>query len=360
MSNDENTIQPGENEDSMGFLAPFAPKAEDNAPDPAHEVNNKPGRRQTTAEKAAADQPTILAEEVLPGEQIISIDPKLIDKNPYQNRVNFNKRKLQELADNIKEKGQISPCVVRRMGSRFQLVAGERRWRACIKAEINVNVVVRDINNEMMRTICHAENEKREDTNMIEKYLGARSLMVDEGMSREDAIREFKMSQTTYSRISKIENLPEDFIPKLAESAFSVQLNPYRIEEIGKLFRDNEDHAATLLEMLKQDIENFEHLPFDSDHEQYEETNKTTMAFVKKAKAIIKPAHEPKASEKPKEHDYEYSVDGRVVGSAKLNSRHFSIKLSKEDLPQDMLDKFILHVEEFFNVKSADPVGDEA
>jgi ParB/RepB/Spo0J family partition protein len=361
MSKAKNKNENKEDFEDTSFLEAFEPKPEESLVEVIQgEHPIKTSHRKTSAELAASNQPVIIDESLQPGEKIITIDPKLIDKNPYQNRYHFNKRKIAKLADKIKSAGQLSPCIVRQVGSRYQLAAGERRWRACTLAQIPIQVIVRDIGNEMMRTICHAENEDREDTSMVEKFLGIRSLISEEGKSREEAIGEFKMSQTTYSRISKIENLPDDFIHEFAESAYSVRLNPYRLEEIGKLFRDNEEFSDQFLEMLRNDIENFSFLEFDSDHEEQEEANKTAVAFVKKAKGLIKPASGPRVSEKPKDQEYEYLIDGRVVGTAKLNSRSFSLKFSKEDLPQDLMNKLVSHIETFFKEKEMEAVDTDA
>src|SRR5262249_6259860 len=105
--------------------------------------------------------------EVLEADLTISID--LIDPNPLQPRRVFQSERLSELAQSIRVNGIIQPLVVRKIGDRYQLVAGERRWRAAKLAELaQVPVVVRDIPDERLLEITLIENIQREDLNPIE------------------------------------------------------------------------------------------------------------------------------------------------------------------------------------------------
>src|ERR1035438_2493199 len=99
--------------------------------------------------------------------QHISIDA--IDANPLQPRRLFNPERLEELAQSIRSNGIIQPLVVRRAGERFQLVAGERRWRAAKLAGVQqVPVVIRDIPDDRLLEITLIENIQSEDLNPIE------------------------------------------------------------------------------------------------------------------------------------------------------------------------------------------------
>src|SRR5205807_3228719 len=93
----------------------------------------------------------------------------LIDPNPLQPRRLFEQEKLDELAQSIRSNGIIQPLVVRRAGERYQLVAGERRWRAAKLAEIAmVPVVVREIPDDRLLEVTLIENIQREDLNPVE------------------------------------------------------------------------------------------------------------------------------------------------------------------------------------------------
>src|ERR1700740_1264301 len=101
------------------------------------------------------------------GPQEMDID--LIDPSPYQPRTKFREEALDELARSIKASGIIQPLVVRPIGSRFQLIAGERRWRAAQRAGLTkVAAIVRQVSDELALEMTLVENIQREDLNAIE------------------------------------------------------------------------------------------------------------------------------------------------------------------------------------------------
>lgn len=105
-----------------------------------------------------------------PASGSLQIDIDLIDPSPYQPRTRFPEAGLEELAQSIRASGIIQPLVVRRIGSRYQLIAGERRWRASQRAQLlRVPVVLREVNNEQALELTLVENIQREDLNPIEQ-----------------------------------------------------------------------------------------------------------------------------------------------------------------------------------------------
>ena len=97
--------------------------------------------------------------------------------NANQPRKTFNEEKIGELADSIKEHGIIQPIVVRKREKGYEIVAGERRWRAAIKAELSqVPCLVRELNDEQNMLIAIIENMQREDLNPIEEAEGLRQM----------------------------------------------------------------------------------------------------------------------------------------------------------------------------------------
>ena len=303
----------------------------------------------TNADKALAAQANIYHTPEQEGEVIIMVDPDLIDRNPYQNRRFFNKRKITSLAESIKKNGQLQPCLVRKVGSRYQLALGERRLRACKEAEIQLAVTVGDISNEQMFSYVVAENEDRDDTSLIEKYLGIQVLLA-EGKTRDEAIAEFKLSTSTYTRLLKLNLLPIEMLDSLANSLLAEVLNSIRISEIGGLFRDFPDAHDILCDMLKQEIEDFSLQEFDTDTRQDDETNKAAAAFVVKAKKLLKPKLSGPAY-KPELFDYMYAQ--KPIGEGRLTQKSFSLNISKENLPNDVFNSFVAHVNEFFAKLSA-------
>src|SRR5271169_3876148 len=105
-----------------------------------------------------------------PSEGLFQADIDLIDPSPYQPRTRFREEALDELARSIHSSGIVQPLVVRRIKNRYQLIAGERRWRAAQRAGLlRVPVVVRDVSEEMALEMTLVENLQREDLNPIEQ-----------------------------------------------------------------------------------------------------------------------------------------------------------------------------------------------
>ena len=122
------------------------------------------------------------------GAQEIDID--LIEPSPYQPRTKFHEQALDELARSIKSSGIIQPLVVRPIGSRFQLIAGERRWRAAQRAGLSkVSAIVKQVADELALEMTLVENIQREDLNPIEAARAFERL-VDEFHLTQDAVAE--------------------------------------------------------------------------------------------------------------------------------------------------------------------------
>jgi ParB family chromosome partitioning protein len=123
-----------------------------------------------------------------PGPQQVDID--LIDPSPYQPRTRFREEALDELARSIQTSGIIQPLVVRPVGSRFQLIAGERRWRAAQRAGLTkVSVIVRQVSDSVALEMTLVENIQREDLNAIEAARAFEKLM-DEAQLTQEAVAE--------------------------------------------------------------------------------------------------------------------------------------------------------------------------
>ncbi len=141
---------------------------------------------QTVAAVGAVAPPT--REIMSAGPQQIDID--LIDPSPYQPRTRFREEALEELARSIKASGIIQPLVVRPIGGRFQLIAGERRWRAAQRAGLTrASAIVRQVSDELALEMTLVENIQREDLNAIETARAFDRLM-DEFQLTQEAVAE--------------------------------------------------------------------------------------------------------------------------------------------------------------------------
>lgn len=133
----------------------------------------------------AVNTTTAVNTQMSRGEQQIDID--LIDPSPYQPRVRFREQALEELAQSIRSSGIIQPLVLRQIGARYQLIAGERRWRAAQRAGLQrVPAVIRDVPEEQALEITLVENIQREDLNPVEQARAFDRLMAEFRLTQED------------------------------------------------------------------------------------------------------------------------------------------------------------------------------
>ncbi len=135
-----------------------------------------------------------------------------IEPNRDQPRKQFDPTALSELADSIKEYGVLQPLVVRPLpdGS-YQLVAGERRWRASRMAGLSsVPVVIRELTDSQAMELALIENLQREDLNAIEEAAGYRELMDRFGLTQEQVAQRVGKSRPVITNAMRLLNLPED------------------------------------------------------------------------------------------------------------------------------------------------------
>jgi ParB family chromosome partitioning protein len=145
-----------------------------------------------------------------------------IDPNPLQPRRVFQAERLAELAQSIRTSGIIQPLVVRRVGDRFQLVAGERRWRAAKIAGIGLApVVVLDIPDDRLLEITLVENIQREDLNPIETAIAFDRLGRELSLSAEEIGSRTGKDRTTITNFLRLLQLPPDLQQLVSERRLS-------------------------------------------------------------------------------------------------------------------------------------------
>jgi ParB family chromosome partitioning protein len=148
----------------------------------------------------------------------VNVGIDYIDPNPLQPRRLFQHDRLAELAQSIRANGIIQPLVVRKAGDRYQLVAGERRWRAAKIAGIQeVPVVVRDIPDDRLLEITLIENIQREDLNPIETASAFASMCAELHMSADQVGLRVGKDRTTVVNFTRLLQLPQDVQQMVAE-----------------------------------------------------------------------------------------------------------------------------------------------
>lgn len=132
--------------------------------------------------------------------------------NPLQPRKDFDPAALESLADSLRQKGVIQPLVVRPIANdQYEIVAGERRWRAAQIAQLHeVPVVIRDLDDTEVLEVAIIENIQREDLNAIEEALGIRALVDRFGHTQEKIAEALSKSRSHIANLMRLLNLPDE------------------------------------------------------------------------------------------------------------------------------------------------------
>ena len=146
-----------------------------------------------------------------------------IEPNPDQPRKDFDEEQLQELAESISVHGLIQPLTVRETEpGYYQIIAGERRWRACRMAGVaDVNVVVIEADDCKAMELALIENLQRSDLNCVEEALGYQTLVEDFGLTQEDCASRVGKSRSAVANAMRLLNLPEKVLEMLRSGALT-------------------------------------------------------------------------------------------------------------------------------------------
>ncbi|MDD5285447.1 MAG: ParB/RepB/Spo0J family partition protein [Desulfuromonadaceae bacterium] len=146
-----------------------------------------------------------------------------IRPNRNQPRKHFAPDKLEELAASIREKGIIQPLVVTRKDDHYEIIAGERRWRAAQKAGLHeIPVVIREATADAILELALIENIQRQDLNAIEEAQAYRSLVEHFKISQEDLARRVGKNRTTVTNALRLLKLPDDIQRDIVEERLSM------------------------------------------------------------------------------------------------------------------------------------------
>lgn len=139
-----------------------------------------------------------------------------IEPNRKQPRQTFDDAAIAELADSIRQHGLIQPIVVRYTGTNYQIVAGERRWRACrMLGMSDVPVIIKELDDSQTAQIALIENIQREDLNPVEEAMAYRSLMDDYDMTQEELSKIVGKSRSSIANAVRLLNLPDEVVELL-------------------------------------------------------------------------------------------------------------------------------------------------
>lgn len=151
------------------------------------------------------------------------IDIDLIDPNPQQPRTRFDARDLEDLAASIRANGIVQPIVVRPHAGRYQIIAGERRWRASQQAELaRVPVVIKDIPDDKLLELALVENIQRRELNPIEEANAYKKLIENIGLTQEQVAERVGKERTLITTTMRLLKLPNDIQRHIVEGKLSL------------------------------------------------------------------------------------------------------------------------------------------
>lgn len=175
--------------------------------------------------------PSRAATPVAPPPPVAPAEPPIVNRlpidqiepNPNQPRTVFDPARLQELAASIQANGIIQPLIVRKIGDKYHLIAGERRWRASRLAGLQeVPIVIANIHDDRLLEVALIENIQREDLNPIEVAVAFEKLSNDLGLSHEEIGKRTGKDRTTITNMLRLLRLPGDVQLLLAEKRLSM------------------------------------------------------------------------------------------------------------------------------------------
>lgn len=172
------------------------------------------------AEPAA---PAVKEEPAVDGESLRDIPVDLISRCAFQPRRQFDEAALQELADSIKSQGLIQPIVVRPKGDGYELIAGERRWRAMQMAKLHtIKAIIRDLDDASAAAHALIENIQRKDLNPIEEALALHRLLEEFGLTHAQVAESVGRSRAAVTNLLRLLDLRDDVKSLLEQGAISM------------------------------------------------------------------------------------------------------------------------------------------
>lgn len=171
--------------------------------------------RQMSTEAAASRQPE--------GERIATLSLQKVEPNRSQPRKKFDSKGLNELADSIKEHGVITPILVQKEDDYYQIIAGERRWRAAKIAGLKeIPAIIKNYEGAEKLAVSLIENIQREDLDVIEEAQAYRQLIDDYALTQEQVAKRVSKSRTAITNAMRLLNLDERVQTMLAEGAIAM------------------------------------------------------------------------------------------------------------------------------------------
>lgn len=156
------------------------------------------------------------------GTELIQVPVDQVDPNPFQPRRHFDPDEIASLADSLRQHGMLQPIIVRAVGLRYQLIAGERRLRASIEAQLHeIPARVLDLDDQRVFELAMVENLQREDLNAIDKASAFRDYLSRYGGTQEELAGRLGIDRSTVSNLIRLLELPEEILGAVRSNQIS-------------------------------------------------------------------------------------------------------------------------------------------
>jgi len=169
-----------------------------------------------------AEDAQAIAQPANVSRETLKVRISLVEPNRNQPRKEFDKAALAELADSIKKYGVLQPLLVKKTGSTYQIIAGERRWRAAKLAGLTeVPVIEKDLADGVAAEVALIENLQREDLNPVEEALAYRSLIDDFGLKQEEVAEKVSKNRSTVTNSLRLLQLGDELLSMVSQGKLS-------------------------------------------------------------------------------------------------------------------------------------------
>ena len=252
------------------------------------------------------------------GQAVQELSLSQIEPNPFQPRKVFSQEQLEELAESIKTYGLLQPVLVREIGGKYQLISGERRYRASILAGLEkIPAIVRQIDDKQAAEMALVENLAREDLNYFEEAQGYLRLIREFSLTQEEVAKRMGKSQPTIANKLRLLTLdsevrlainPEKITERHARSLLKLKDPAKQLQVLEKIYADGLnvrqtdnyiDHLLLLDEQLK----------LKNRHNRMNKAFKDMKIFLNTISSVVDEIRKTGLAAEVKENDYDNYVE---------------------------------------------------
>jgi ParB family chromosome partitioning protein len=240
------------------------------------------------------------------GAELIQVAVDQVDPNPFQPRRQFDPGEIASLADSLRQHGMLQPIIVRAVGLRYQLIAGERRLRASIEAQLHeIPARVLDLDDQRVFELAMVENLQREDLNAIDKAAAFRDYLSRYGGTQEELAGRLGIDRSTVSNLIRLLELPEEILGAVRSNLIT------------------QGHARALLGLEESETQIVAYRRVVSEHLSVRQTEalvSTGVPTPSRPRVRKDPAHGPEARP-PHLLDFEQALHRRLGTSVAVRGR---------------------------------------